>query len=121
MSDEEVATALKTLLTAARPYDLDDVPASALDYTEFGLTRRYGGNPRSTTESGVVGYRITTRAVGKTVSNAREMRKRQHAALEDQRVTVGGETSTPIKFETAEEIQQDGEFYTGLTAWTFAL
>lgn len=125
-SEEQVAAQVIAALTAANaaPYDLDDLANLAAPpayYTEVTVSRRFGGNPRVTSESGITGWRVTTRQVAKTVSNAREMRKRTHAALEEQRVTAAGVMSSPIKFETAEPVGSDDGWYSGLESWTFTL
>lgn len=114
---------VETALTAAsaRPYDISSVPATATNFTQYEVARRFGGNSRSTARSGVVGYRVVTWAVARTVANAHEMRKRQHAALEGVRLSIGGKTSTPVAFESAEDIRPDEGYFSGATFWTFAL
>lgn len=128
MSEELTATAVIAALNAlnAHAYDLDD---DAIDtkqappayYTEVTVSRRFGGVFRDggeTPDSTL--YRATTRSVAKTLSNAREMRRRA-AGLEGITVTVGGVVSSPIMFETEEIIGPDDGWFSGLTSWTFAL
>lgn len=122
MSDEKVAAAfiahLGTLNAAA--YDLDDVPTPLPGYyTEVTVSRRFGGNQRCGRTTPTL-YRATTRAVAKTLSSAREVQRRA-AQVEGARITVDGNASTPIQFETAETIGADDGYYSGLTAWTFAI
>lgn len=124
-TEEEQAAAIIAALTAANanPYDLDDIKdadPAPVNYTEVTVTPRYGAPNRNTASTGRAGWRITTRAVGKTVTNAREMRKRARTALLYQRVTVAGEESTPIQFESGEPIGEDDGWFSGLTTWTYS-
>lgn len=129
MSESTHQAALLAALDSAGavPYDLGKVPGSTGNtgkvpqwYTEVSVSRRYGSNPRVTSASGVQGYRITTRAVANSAANARNVRAKQHAALEETVLTVDGEATTPIKFESAEPIASDEGMFSGLTTWTFA-
>lgn len=129
MSESTHTAAVSTALGTAggAPYDLGKVPGSTGNtgtlpqwYTELSVTRRFGGNPRVTTESGVQGYRITTRAVANSAANARNMRAKQHAALEEAVLVIDGEATTPIKFESAEPIAPDDGMFSGLTTWIYA-
>ena len=125
-TEEQHAAAVKAALTAqsAAPYDLDDLKALATppaQYTEVTVSRRFGAQNRATGSTGRVGWRITTRAVAKTVSNAREMRKRTAAALSYVRLTVDGDQTTPIQFEGEEPIGDDDGWWSGLTTWTYTL
>ena len=123
-TEEEHAAAVIAALKAANaaPYDLDEIPSTLPTYyTEVTVTRRFGGVQRNSAQTGTQSYRITTRAVAKTVSNAREMRKRTQAALNEARLTIGGRTSTPIQFETEDVIGPDDGYYSGLTAWTYVI
>lgn len=125
-TEEQHATAIKAALTAqlAAPYDLDDAKAlTAIPnaYTEVMVSPRSGAPLRNPGSTGRRGWRIATRQVGSTVSNAREMRKRTHAALEFVRLTVGGDVTTPIQFEGAELIGEDDGYWSGLETWTYAI
>jgi hypothetical protein len=125
-SEEECAAAVIAALSAASaaPYDLDDVkalPTVPDGYTEVLVARRGGAPNRNPGSTGRRGWRISTRQVGTSVTNAREMRKRTHAALEFVRLTVGGDKTTPIQFEGAEPIGEDGGYWSGLETWTYAI
>ena len=76
---------------------------------------------RDPAATGRRGWRITTRQVGKTITNARQMRTRTHAALEGVRLTVAGDLTTRIQFESAEVIGEDGSYWSGLETWTYAI
>jgi hypothetical protein len=111
----------------AAPHDIGRVPGASGNpgqvpqwYTETSVVRRFGGNPRVDSRSSVQGYRITTRAVANSAANARNIRAKQHAALEDVALTVDGEQTTPIKFESADPIASDEGMFSGLTTWTYA-
>ena len=122
MSEEANAQAVVAALSAlsAEPLELDDVPTPPpAFYTEVTVTRRFGGVVRGETPSTTL-YRITTRAVAQTVTNAREMRRRA-ALIEGTSIAVGGVHSTPIQFETDEPIGPDSGWYSGLTSWTYAI
>lgn len=122
-TDEEVAVAFIAKLSALGgvPFDLDEVPSRPPDnYTQVTVTRRFGGEQRSSGERDGRLYRATTRQVGKTVSNARNLRTKS-AGLEGAVLTIGSATSTPIEFETADDIGPDDGWFSGLETWTFAL
>lgn len=129
-SEQEHFDAVVAALTAAnaRPYDYDSLPASTVtSYTLVTVSDRFGGTPRMTAQIGTRGVRVTVRAVGITADNAREMRKRADAALREQRLAIDGFTSTPIQFETADPVAQDGDikttgtWYSGLSIYTYAI
>lgn len=124
-TDEDHAAALKALLTSlgATPYDLDEVPATqGRAYTEVYVSERFGDNRmRLGAWTGTRSYRVSLRAVGRTVTDARI--QRGAADLRFQTITVGGVTSTPIQFETAEDIgsEDNGQWFTGLSNFTYSL
>ena len=123
-TEEEQAAAVIAALNAAGAFafDVDEMPGKLpAQFTQVTISQRFGGNPRQTTRSGVTGWRITTRQVGKSVSNARELRKRTHQALEQAVLAVAGETSTPVAFETADPIGADDGWYSGLETWTYVI
>jgi hypothetical protein len=129
VSESSHAAAIRTALDSAgaEPYDTGKVPGSTGNagqmpqwYTEASVTRRFGGNPRATATSGVDGYRILTRAVANSAANARNVRTKQHAALEGVVLTIDGQQTTPITFESADPIALDDGMFSGLTTWTYA-
>lgn len=129
MSESSHSTAVRAALTdaGAAPYDLGKVPGTTGNagtlptwYTETSVMRRFGGNPRSDSRSGVKGYRITTRAVANSAANARNVRDKQHTALEGVVLTVDGKQTTPIEFESADPIAADDGLFSGLVTWTYA-
>lgn len=129
MSESTHLTAVLAALTTAGaiPYDIGRVPGTTGNpgtlparYTEVSVMRRFGGNPRQTSQSGVEGYRIATRAVADSAANARNLRAKQHAALEEVSLTIDGTVTSPIKFEGAEPIAPDEGEFSGLVTWTYS-
>lgn len=126
-TEEQHATAVKAALTTAQaaPYDLDDLktletlPAY---YTEVTVSRRFVGDGlRASREPGIRAVRLGTRFVAKNITTAREMQKRTTDALEGVSLTVSGETTTPIEFESADVIAEDDGYWSGLTTWTYVV
>lgn len=117
-----VLAALNASLTPKVAYDYDEVPAERPDnYVEISVSRRFGGEPRLTGRKGSTGWRVTTRAVSRYVSDARLMQEKCRTALEYVRLTVGGETTTPIDFESEDPVGPDDGWFSGLITWTYVL
>lgn len=122
------AAAVLAALNAALPastvaYDIDDVPTPRPSrYVEVTVSRRAGGNLRSAGSTSTAGWRVTTRTVDQfSVSNARKSAATVRGALEFARLVVGGKQSSPVQFETSDPIESDEGWFSGLTAWTYAL
>ena len=125
-TEEQHAVAVIAALNAASAaaYDIDDLKTMTTlpnSYTEVTVSPRFGAPNRNPGSTGRTGWRITTRAVAKTVSNAREMRKRADVGLKYARLTVAGDQSTPIQPEGAEPIGGDDGWFSGLTTYTYAI
>lgn len=119
-----VVARLNAVLPAAvRAYSSDDVPADKPSkYVEVSVTRRAGGNLRSAAVTATGGWRITTRVVDQvSVANARLTANTVRTAIEFYYLSIGGKTSTPVQFETSDPIAPDDGWWSGLTAWTYAL
>lgn len=128
VSEEAVAQAVIGVLGSAFPYDVDDVPGTngnagtlPTRYTEVTVSRRYGGPVRGDATPTTIGYRITTRAVAKNVTDARNLRRLAMRDLENVALTVGAEKSTPVAFESADPIGPDAGWFSGLVTWTTTL
>lgn len=122
-TEEQHAAAVVAALNSAgaHAYDYDDVPASPPDfYTQVAVSRRFGGTRRGSGEPVGQFYRILERAVANTVSNARNLRAKTDA-LEGTVLTIGGQTTTPIEFESAQPIGPDDGWFSGARTWTYAL
>lgn len=127
-AEELHAVAVIALLNAALPaqvraYDVDEVPATRpANYLEVTVSRRFGGEQRSVGSSTHGGWRALVRSVSQvSVSNARKNAEAGRVALESKRVTVSSKKSTPIQFETADPIAADDGWWSGVTAFTYAL
>lgn len=125
--DEELhATAVKDafgLLLADLPVlDLDEVKAMRqppVQYLELTVERRVGGVQRISSAIGSTAWRITSRAVGRTVAGAREVRRRS-ADIERSVITItSGLTTTPVDLESQDPIGPDEGWWSGLTTYTF--
>jgi hypothetical protein len=124
-SEEQHAAAVIAALEAANPYEVDDLKELKRlpdFYTEVTLSPRFGGGPRrQTAQEGTQSYRIITRYVATRVASARELRRRTKAALQDVCLTIDGERTTPIQFETGDVISADEGYYSGADFWTYTL
>jgi len=127
--EQPVATAVKTLLTSllidlgASLYEYDEAGAEdslPAQYVEWTLSRRFGGETRLCGGVSTVSWRLTTRVVARTSTGARALRTAVNG-LERSVLTVGDYSSTPIDFETAEDIGPDEGFVSGISSWTFTL
>jgi hypothetical protein len=116
---DAVVAFLNTLGAVA--YDLGDVPHPLPDwYTEVTVTRRFGGEQRGSGEREGRLWRITTRQVSKRLQAAQNLRAKLDA-LEGAVLTIGGETTTPVEFETADPIGPDDGWWSGLETWTYRI
>jgi hypothetical protein len=107
--------------SAQQAYAIGRVPATKpSSYNEVTVMRRFGGVTRGDADPGAKLYRVFVRSVGQLVDNAQAQRTRA-AALENQVVTVAGETTTPLAFETAEPIGLDDGWYSGSLQLIYAL
>jgi len=130
LSEVEHAAAIRTLLDAAlvgatqswHAYDYDDVPDDLpSNYAVVTVTRRYADDFRFNYARVLVGYRLTTLAVGLTVDSTRWVRDRIAVALNDKPLTLNDQPTTPVRFETENPIEWDDGRYSGATSWTYAL
>lgn len=108
--------------TSWHAFDYDDVPDPLpANYVLVTLTRRFGDDFRFSFGRQLVGYRLTTLAVGQTVDQARWVRQRVSATLADTSFTLAGQATTYFRFEVEDPIVYDDGRYSGMTTWTFAL
>lgn len=89
-------------------------------YVLLTIERRYVG-PRRAGRAGRSGWRVLARYVGRTVDEARWALDKVTDAIEEQRLDIAGQTSTPVTHETSTAIEPDGGRFSGLTAFTYAL
>lgn len=119
-----ILTALNAALTGDMvAYEADEVPSPRPpEYVDVSIGRRFGGQRRSSSHLWLTGYRVTVRAVSETApSNVRTTLETCRAALEYARLSVGGETSTPVQFETEDPAGEDAGWFSGVQAFTYAI
>lgn len=127
MSDDTQAEALKARISAstkAQTLDLDEAQALTTlpaYYVEFYLSRRAVDNP--TRVGGTfepTGYRMSTRAVAKTITNARLMEQRVREALLLNPITLDGEP-VDVRYESGGgDFERDDQgYFHALTDWIY--
>lgn len=123
MTPEQSAAAAVTAINAkfstTRAYELDDVPATRPDYyVEVAVSRRLvSGNRRGDGSKSFKGYRLTTRVVALTITNARLLEQKVTEALDF--VALGSDV-TPVEYETSTSVDPDDGWFSGVTSWTFS-
>jgi hypothetical protein len=103
-------------------YSIDALPdVLPPAYIEISVTRRVGGVERfSGVKDGRL-HRVVARAVGKTVPQTYRMWDLIDA-LEDTMLTIGGQLTTPVQFETDDEvITPDAGWFSGAKSLAYAL
>jgi hypothetical protein len=119
---EAIRSALEVPLGKWSAYDYDDVPEVLPNlYALVTVSKRFGAPIGFAGGKPVNGYRLTTLAVGRTVEEARWIRDLVAGAIEDQKLTIDGLSTTRVRLETEQPIEPDDGRYSGLTAWTYAL
>lgn len=129
MSTDAHAEVIKARLAAATKrdvYDLDEIGRAQrlpAEYVAVQLSRRFSDESlRFDGFRGPVAWRLSTRYVAKSVTNARLLRDRVTGSLEGQTLTVSSSTSTPVTFETGDAFEPDDEgYHTALDDWTYVL
>lgn len=126
MADEKThLAAVKALLTAAgaAPYTLQDLKDAATlppQYNEVHVMQKLGSGPRrSGAPSAVTQWRILTRAVAQRYGNAQEMRRLAALALDEARVTVGGELFFIERAVTDDPIGEDDGWWSGVSEFGY--
>jgi hypothetical protein len=131
------ATAIKAAIAAelgpipgtsdTRVYDYDEVPGANGNtgtqpniYVVVSLERRYNPNLRSTAQAGMTGWRLAVRANGRTVDEVRWALLKAAVALNENRLTVDGTSTTPIQFESDQAPLYDEGLYTAVAFYTYA-
>jgi hypothetical protein len=114
---------LSALTIPREAFDVDDVPTTLPDaYVEVSVSRRFiDGSPRGDGSKTGTGWRLLTRAVARSTSDARRLHDLCAEALEFQTLTVDGHLTTPLEFETADPIEDDEGWFSGAWVWTYLL
>lgn len=84
------------------------------------IERRYNPNLRMTAQAGGTGWRLLVRAAGRSSSEASWALLKVAEALNENRLTVEGVTTTPIQFETETAPRLDETRFVGDAAYVFA-
>lgn len=127
-TEEEVAASVIAALNAAlasygatsgavKALDYDDAQGVTAEHVQVSVARRFAEAKRAADVSRSP-FRLQTRPVGNTVSNARAINQRVFTALQGVRITAGGQTSTKADMESADDIGPDNNKFSGLTTWT---
>jgi hypothetical protein len=122
-----VKAAIKAQLGPNNAYDYDEVPGTNGNagilpniYVLVTVQRRFNGNRRLTAQAGLTGWRISARAVGRTIDEVRWAMFKVATALNEERLTISGSTTTPIQFETDQAPESDDGRFSGLALYTYA-
>lgn len=128
MSIEAHTAAVIAALNAGSPnanaYTLDDLKGLSTKpaaYTEVTVSHRYGAPNRAGGSTGRIAYRIATRYVAQFEVNAQRLRDLSDTALRFTHLSIGGDTTTPVQFESEDPIGDDDGWFSGLTTWTYVI
>lgn len=129
-----VKAAVTALLGSWSAYDYDEVPGSALNASEaarnqrtpaiyvlVSVERRPNLNRRASGHTVTSGWRLTVRAVGTTVDEARWALSKATAALNERSLTIAGRPTTLLQFESGTAPEPDDGRYSASATWTYAL
>jgi len=125
--------AISAALTAIRSdlgeyvYDFGSVPGQDQNegtvpdlFVALQIERRFVTNPRMISVPSRSGWRVSTICVARTVNNTRLAVLAVANALDGQRLTVGGITSTPIYLETPSPIIPDDGMFSTQPTWAYS-
>ena len=120
------ATAVAELLTAALAgspfgvYEYDALPAEPPNaYLEYSLARMNVEALRWDGSADDIGWRLSTRVVGKTIAEARWLAWKTARALNERQFTIPGVGTTTVTFEGTDDIAPDDGWWSALTTWTY--
>lgn len=122
-TEAEHSAAVMALLTTlkAAPQSFSTAPKTLPDFfTQVATVRRFGGQQVGSGERNGQLFRILLRQVAKRLDNAETLREKS-AGLEGAVLTIGGDTTTPIEFESADPISEDDGRYSGDESWIYRL
>lgn len=95
-----------------------EVPAI---FAVVSVERRFAGTPRMNGRPSRSGWRVSARWAGRTLNEALWAEERVTSALEGVKVTLDGQTSTPISHEVSQAAAYDDGRMVGLTEFTYVL
>lgn len=121
-----ILAALNDALAPAVAYELSKVPGASgnagtepAKYAVVSIARRYTDSRRGSGEVSLNGYRLTVRYIAKSIGDARTMRARGTAALEDQIIVADAGEIGPFVFESSDAFRPDEGYQVGDDAFTF--
>lgn len=127
-----VAALIQAAFTALNPawtetvFDFGGVPGQNQNsgtvpdlFVALQVERRFVPNVRMVALASRSSWRIAARYVGRSVNNARLAGLVVTNALDGQRLTITGATSTPVLLESATSIQPDDGMFSGTSSWTY--
>lgn len=123
--DRAQAAAVKARLSSHmvapwKAYDFDELPSPAPRiHVLVTVAQRFGGNARLSGSILGTGWRMTATAVGGTVDECRRAVEAV-SKIRNERLTVGGEQSSPVAFEAATAPVLDDGAYSATSSWTYA-
>lgn len=121
-----IKAALKPQLGEWSAWDYDDLPGSNGNpgtppriFTLVSLERRTSSVLRTPGRAGAVGWRLAIRSVGHTIDECRWAQLKAAAALNEQRLLVGGEYSSRLQYESGDAPAYDDGRYSALDFYTY--
>lgn len=117
-----IRTAIKVQFGPNDVYDYDDVPTTPPDiFALVSVERRFNPDLKMSAQATTGGWRVAVRSLGTTVDEARWAMVKVTAALNEARLSIGGQTTTPIQFESDQAPVLDDSRYAGLSLWIYQL
>lgn len=116
------------LAPAVKPYRFGEVPGAGSDdddlpdrYALVDVQRRPYVPQSLAAHPDVTGWAASVVGVGRSVDEAAWVLSRATNALEERVIALGGQTSTPLTFDTLGPIARDGRVFEGLITYTYVL
>jgi hypothetical protein len=126
-TEQQVAAAVVALVDAALPPsvivgDPSTIPdVKPAEFVVVTVVRRSGGNARAG-QYVTTGWSIYLLAASKSsVANARNSLRLAGAAIEGERLSAGGETSTPMRFDNGRPVAEDADYFSGVSTFNCAI
>lgn len=123
-----VKAALEATVGADRVFEYGEVPGADNNPGELPpifvlitVERRTGALTRAGAYAKASGWRVTARAVGRSISECRWTLAKISTALDEQRLTIGGNTTTPIQYESGQAPELDEGRFSALDVYTYVI
>lgn len=126
LDERQHATAIKAAVSTALgewdAFDYDEVSEPLPDiFALVQVERRFNPNRRACGRASTSGWRVTIRAVGTTVDEARWALMKATQALDETVLTVADRPTTLLQFESSTAPELDDRLYSASATWTYAL